>query len=69
MINMHDLLNLIALIIVFGVCLWLINAFIPMPAAIKSLLNVLVLIVLIIYILQFFGIINNILPMVRVLRQ
>ena len=66
--SMPDLLNLIALIIVFGVCLWLVNAFIPMPAAIKSLLNVLVLIVLIIYILQFFDIIKTILPMVRILK-
>lgn len=65
---MNDLLNLIALIIVFGVGLWLINAFIPMPGAIKSLLNVLVLIVLIIYILQFFGIIKTILPIVRILK-
>ncbi len=63
-----DLLNLIALIIVAGVLLWLVNAFIPMPAAIKSLLNVLVLIVLIIYVLQFFGIINNILPTFRILK-
>lgn len=65
---MSDLMNLIALIVVFGVGLWLINAFIPMPGAIKSLLNVLVLIVLIIYILQFFGIIKTILPIVRILR-
>lgn len=59
---MTDLLNLIAIIILFGIGLWLINAFIPMPAAIKSLLNILVLIVLIIYILQFFGVIKTILP-------
>jgi hypothetical protein len=65
---MSDLMNLIALIVVFGVGLWLINAFIPMPGAIKSLLNVLVLIVLIIYILQFFGIIKTILPIVRILK-
>ena len=65
---MNDLLNLIALIVVFGVVLWLINAFVPMPSAIKSLLNVLVLIVLIIYILQFFDIIHTILPMVRILK-
>lgn len=63
-----DLLNLIALIIVAGVLLWLVNAFIPMPAAIKSLLNILVLIVLIIYILQFFGIINTILPTFKILK-
>lgn len=60
------LLNLFLLIIVFGVVLWLINTYIPMPGAIKSLLNVLALIVLIIYILQFFGIINNILPTMRI---
>lgn len=65
---MNDLMNLIALIVVFGVGLWLINAFIPMPGAIKSLLNVLVLIVLIIYILQFFNVIKPILPMIRILR-
>lgn len=65
---MNDLMNLIALIVVFGAGLWLINAFIPMPGAIKSLLNVLVLIVLIIYILQFFNVIKPILPMIKILR-
>lgn len=65
---MSGLLNLIALIVVFGVGLWLINAFIPMPGAIKSLLNILVLIVLIIYVLQFFDVIKPILPMVRILK-
>lgn len=63
-----DLLNLIALIIVVGVVLWLINAFIPMPAAIKSLLNILMVIVLVIYILQFFGVINTILPVIKILK-
>ena len=65
---MSDLMNLIALIIVFGVALWLINAFIPMPSAIKSLLNILVLIVLIIYVLQFFDLIKTILPVIRILK-
>jgi hypothetical protein len=53
---------------VVGVVMWLINAFIPMPAAIKSLLNILVVIVLVIYILQFFGIIKTLLPMVKILK-
>lgn len=66
--SMPDLLNLIALIVVFGVVMYLINAFIPMPAAIKSLLNILVTIVLVIYILEFFHIINTILPIVRILK-
>lgn len=65
---MSDLMNLIAVIVVFGLGLWLINAFIPMPGTIKSLLNVLVLIVLVIYILQYFNVIKPLLPIVRILR-
>lgn len=65
---MDGLLNLFANIIVFGVALWLVNAFLPMPGTIKSLLNVLVVIVLIVYILQFFGIIPHYIPMYRILR-
>lgn len=62
---MSELLNLIAVIVVFGIGLWLINVYIPMPPAINALLNVLVLIVLVIYILQFFGLIKTILPMIK----
>lgn len=62
------LLNLIVLIIVAGVLMWLVNVFIPMPAAIKSLLNLLVLIVLIIYVLQFFQLITGILPPINLFR-
>lgn len=65
---MNELLNLIAVIVVFGVVLGLINAFLPMPGSIKSLLNLLVMIVLIIYVLQYFGLIKTIIPMVRILR-
>ncbi|KTD48764.1 hypothetical protein Lrub_1115 [Legionella rubrilucens] len=65
---MAELLNLIALIIIAGVLMWLVNVFIPMPGAIKTLLNVLVLIILILYILQFFGLIHTILPTIRLFR-
>jgi len=61
-----EFLNLIALIIIFGVVLWLINAFIPMPGAIKSLLNIVVLLVLIVYVLQFFGLVKTALPTLRI---
>jgi hypothetical protein len=54
--------------VVFGLVLWLINAYIPMPGAIKSLLNILVLIVLVIYVLQFFGVVHNVIPMFRLLK-
>lgn len=65
---MSELLNLILLIVLFGLGLWLINAFIPMPAAIKTLLNVLVLIVLIIYILQFFGVVRTSFPTINIFK-
>ena len=64
----YELLNLFAVIVVFGVVMWLVNAYIPMPGAIKSLLNLLVLIVLVIYILEFFQVIPVILPMIQVFR-
>ncbi len=65
---MAELLNLLLLIIIFGVIMWLINAFIPMPPVIKSLLNIVVVIILIIYILQTFGLINPVLPTINIFR-
>lgn len=56
------LLNLIILIIIAGVFLWGINSFVPMAPLIKSLLNFLVFVVLLIYILQFFNLVKPILP-------
>lgn len=56
------LLNLIVFIIIVGVLLWGVNTFIPMAPLIKSLLNVLIFIVLVIYVLQFFGIVKMVLP-------
>lgn len=56
------LLSLFVLIILSGFFLWLINAFIPMAGMIKSLLNILVFVILVIYILEFFHVINMILP-------
>ena len=56
------LLSLIVLIIISGILLGLVNVYIPMASMIKNLLNILVLTVLLIYILQFFGVIKVILP-------
>lgn len=65
---MNNLLNLFAVIIVIGVVLWLINVYIPMASAIKSLLNLLAVIVVILYILQFFEIIPVVIPIFRLFR-
>lgn len=63
---MTGILNLIAVIVIFGVLMWVINAFIPMPGAIKSLLNIVVLVLLIIYVLQFFALIKPVLPVITI---
>ena len=50
------LLNVLIAIIIVGVLLWLINAFIPMDHKIKNIFNLVVVIVLIVWLLKVFGI-------------
>jgi len=48
------------ILVVVGLVMWLINTYIPMAAAIKSLLNIVVFVVVLIWILQTFGLIGAI---------
>lgn len=48
----------IALIVV-GFLLWLVNNFIPMAGAIKTILNIVVIVVVVFWLLNLFGIISN----------
>lgn len=56
--NKHimSLISLIVAIVVVGLLLWAINSFIPMEERIKKILNVVVIIILILWILQAFGV-------------
>ena len=54
------LINVILILIVVGLVLWLVNTYIPMAAAIKSLLNVVVFVVVLIWLLQVFGVVSSI---------
>ncbi len=54
------LIEVVVVLIVVGVLLWLINTYIPMAGAVKSLLNAVVVIALIVWLLQAFGIWNSI---------
>ena len=54
------LLNVVITLVVVGVILWAINAFIPMPPALKSILNVVVVIVVCLWLLQVFGVIGDV---------
>jgi hypothetical protein len=49
------LLYVVGLLIVVGVLLWLVNTYIPMDSKIKGILNAVVVIAVVIYLLQVFG--------------
>jgi len=53
------LLTILLTIIIAGVILWLVNNYIPMDGKIKRILNVVVVIILIIWLLKVFGILNS----------
>lgn len=65
---MGELLNLLAVIIIFGLAMGLINAFIPMPAGIKTVLNIVVLIIVILYALDYFDLVSVGLPKIKVFK-
>jgi hypothetical protein len=54
-----SLITIVIVLIVVGVLLWLINAYIPMQGTIKSILNAVVVIVVVIWLLQAFGILGS----------
>jgi hypothetical protein len=52
------LLNVFIGLIVVGVILWLVNSYIPMDSKIKRILNVVAVILVIIWLLRVFGILD-----------
>lgn len=54
-----SLISLAITLIVVGVLLWLVNAYIPMDAKIKQILNIVVVIVVVLWLLSAFGVIGR----------
>lgn len=54
------LINLVIALIIVGVALWLINRYIPMASSIKSILNAVVVIFVVIWVLQAVGLWDSI---------
>ncbi len=54
------LFQLAAVLIVVGVLLWLVNTYIPMARSIKSILNAVVVIVVVVWLLNVFGILESV---------
>ena len=53
------LLYIVGLLIVVGVLLWLVNTYIPMDSKIKGILNAVVVIAVVVYLLQVFGLLGT----------
>ena len=53
------MVSLVITLIVIGVLLWLVNTYIPMDGKIKQILNIVVVIFVILWLLQAFGVIGH----------
>ncbi len=54
-----SLINLIVILIVVGVLLWLINTYLPMDGKIKSILNAVVVIAVVLWLLRVLGLLSS----------
>lgn len=54
-----SLIGLVLTLVAVGVLLWLVNNYIPMDGKIKRILNVVVVIAVVIWLLQAFGLIGS----------
>ena len=57
--KLMPLIQVVVALIVVGVLLWLINQYIPMAGSIKTIVNVVVGVAVVLWLLNLFGIITN----------
>jgi len=55
-----SLLTILVTLIVVGVLLWLVNTYIPMDGKIKKIINIVTVIVVVLWLLNVFGLLNSI---------
>lgn len=53
-----SLITIVIVLIVVGFLLWLVNTYIPMASPIKTILNLVVIIAIVLWLLSVFGIFN-----------
>lgn len=53
------MLSLVITLIIVGVLLWVVNSYIPLDAKIKNILNVVVVVCVIVFVLNAFGLFNH----------
>ncbi|MFZ4110996.1 MAG: Thivi_2564 family membrane protein [Polymorphobacter sp.] len=54
------MISIIVTLVIIGLLLWLVNNYIPMDGKIKSILNVVIVIAVLVWLLQAFGLIGGI---------
>ena len=54
------LIQVVVVLVVVGVILWLVNSYIPMAGSIKSILNAVVVIAVVVWLLTVFGLMGEI---------
>ena len=54
-----DLVQVVIVLVVVGVLLWLVNNYLPMDAKIRSILNAVVVIAVVLWLLQAFGVLGS----------
>ena len=54
-----SLITVIIVLVIVGVILWLVNAYIPMDRKIKMILNIVVVILVILWLLRAFGLLSG----------
>jgi hypothetical protein len=53
------LINVLIVLVVAGVLLWLVNTYIPMDRKIKNILNIVAVIIVVLWLLRAFGILDS----------
>jgi len=59
------MISVLIILVIVGVALYMVNTYIPMAAPVKTIINVVVVLLLVLYLLQAFGIGDFKLPRVR----
>jgi len=54
-----SIITVLVVIIIVGVLLWLVNTKIPMDATVKTILNIVVVLLLVIWLLKVFGLLSG----------
>ncbi|EKE78218.1 Thivi_2564 family membrane protein [Oceanibaculum sp.] len=60
-----SVLSLILTLVIIGVVLWAVNRYIPMDHKIKSILNIVVVILVVIWLLRLFGVLGGSVPTIN----